>query len=79
MSLFGLTRLPASYLDVLDAIAPGRDVHLFLLHPSPALWRKVAARLESPTRGLPRAEDPTTDESSNPLLTSWGPQGIAGS
>ncbi|HXY46058.1 MAG TPA: exodeoxyribonuclease V subunit gamma, partial [Acidimicrobiales bacterium] len=72
VSLFGLTRLPASYLDVLDAIATGRDVHLFLLHPSPALWRKVAARLESPTRGLPRAEDPTTDETSNPLLTSWG-------
>ncbi|MGO8876612.1 MAG: exodeoxyribonuclease V subunit gamma [Acidimicrobiales bacterium] len=72
LSLFGLTRLPASYLDVLDAIAAARDVHLFLLHPSPALWRKVASRIESPTRGLPRAEDPTTDESDNPLLTSWG-------
>lgn len=72
LSLFGLTRLPGSYLDVLDAIAAGRDVHLFLLHPSPVLWDKVSARLAGPTRGLPRGEDPTTDETNNPLLASWG-------
>ncbi len=72
LSLFGLTRLPASYLDVLDAIAVGRDVHLFLLHPSPSLWAKVAAALSGPTRGLSRAFDPTSDETRNPLLASWG-------
>ncbi len=38
LSLFGLTRLPAGQLEVLRALASGRDVHLFLLHPSPALW-----------------------------------------
>ena len=43
LSLFGLTRLPAGHLDVLRALAVGRDVHLFLLHPSPALWERVAA------------------------------------
>ena len=43
LSLFGLTRLPASYLDVLDAMARQRDVHLFLLHPSPALWCRLRA------------------------------------
>lgn len=37
-SLFGLTRLPASYLDVLSALAQHRDVHLLALHPSPAAW-----------------------------------------
>ncbi|MGQ0618129.1 MAG: exodeoxyribonuclease V subunit gamma [Acidimicrobiia bacterium] len=37
-SLFGLTRLPASYLDVLSALALHRDVHLLALHPSPAAW-----------------------------------------
>src|SRR5262249_33564114 len=31
VSLFGLTRLPASYLDVLTALAAAREVHLFLL------------------------------------------------
>ena len=44
LSLFGLTRLPASYLDVLEPLAEGRDVHLFLLHPSPALWERLAGR-----------------------------------
>jgi exodeoxyribonuclease V gamma subunit len=72
ISLFGLTRLPASYLDVLDAIATGRDVHLFLLHPSPALWARVAATLEGPARGLPRTEDLTANETRHPLLASWG-------
>jgi exodeoxyribonuclease V gamma subunit len=72
LSLFGLTRLPASQLDVLDALAVHRDVHLFLLHPSPVLW----ARLKEPLRRLPgvvpRREDPTAGLASNPLLASWG-------
>jgi exodeoxyribonuclease V gamma subunit len=38
LTLFGLTRLPATHLRVLEALADGRDVHLMLLHPSPALW-----------------------------------------
>ena len=37
-SLFGLTRLPASYLDVLRALAEHRDVHLLALQPSAATW-----------------------------------------
>ncbi len=36
--LFGLTRLPASYLDVLRALATERNVHLMALHPSPVAW-----------------------------------------
>src|SRR4051812_22383153 len=42
ISLFGLTRLPAARLEVLRALAVHRDVHLFLLHPSPGLWARVA-------------------------------------
>ena len=38
LALFGITRLPASHLRVLEALAAGRDVHLLLLHPSPAMW-----------------------------------------
>jgi exodeoxyribonuclease V gamma subunit len=72
LSLFGLTRLPASYLDVLHALAVERDVHLFLLHPSAELWARVA----SFTRELPpivrRGEDATTALPRNPLLASWG-------
>ena len=44
VALFGLTRLAPSVLRVLDAIAAHRDVHLFLLHPSPVLWDRVDER-----------------------------------
>ncbi len=70
VSLFGLTRLPASYLAVMGALAAERDVHLFLLHPSPALWEKLADL--QPQRSLRRADDPTADLTLNPLLGSWG-------
>ena len=52
LSLFGLTRLPAGQLGVLRALAEHRDVHLFLLHPSPALWERIA--LEAPRVVAPR-------------------------
>jgi exodeoxyribonuclease V gamma subunit len=68
LSLFGLTRLPAGHLDVLRALAHARDVHLFLLHPSPALWERVAGH-PPVTR---RAEDKTAGLAQNRLLASWG-------
>ncbi len=72
ISLFGLTRLPASYLEVLGALAAARDVHLFLLHPSPALWNAVA-QASRPGRGMiTRREDPTAALAVNRLLASWG-------
>jgi exodeoxyribonuclease V gamma subunit len=43
LALFGITRLPASHLRVLQALAARRDVHLMLLHPSPAMWQAGAA------------------------------------
>ncbi len=74
LSLFGLTRLPASYLDVLDAMAEGRDVHLFLLHPSPALWCRLAESggVGPASRFMLRSQDPTVTAPHNPLLASWG-------
>jgi len=72
LSLFGLTRLPASYLDVLEAVAVGRDVHLFLLHPSPALWEELEDRVGPASRQVRRAEDATAGIPANPLLASWG-------
>ena len=72
VSLFGLTRLPASYLDVLEAMAVGRDVHLFLLHPSPALWARLEAEVGPASRHLLRSQDPTVSLAQHPLLQSWG-------
>ncbi len=72
VSLFGLTRLPTGHLHVLQAIAATRDVHLFLLHPSPALWDEIAEATRSDPRPIRRAEDRTTELPSNRLLASWG-------
>jgi exodeoxyribonuclease V gamma subunit len=71
ISLFGLTRLPASYLDVLRALAVERDVHLFLLHPSADLWARVAAFTRDRPSIVRRAEDETAGVPRNPLLASW--------
>ena len=66
ISLFGPTRLPRTHLGVLEALAAGRDVHLWLTHPSPAMWSKLAGR--TPTAR--RADDDTALLVSNPLLMS---------
>ncbi|MGO9891488.1 MAG: exodeoxyribonuclease V subunit gamma [Solirubrobacteraceae bacterium] len=72
LSLFGLTRIPRSYLDVLAAIADQRDLHLFVLHPSPSLWETVAAGLGGGPPITNRREDPTAAAPANRLLASWG-------
>lgn len=79
LSLFGLTRLPASYLEVLSALAVGRDVHLWLLHPSSALWSRLGslpppARSGPPESGivLPTRTDSGAEAPEHPLLASWG-------
>lgn len=68
MSLFGPTRLPTEHLAVLAALAEHRDVHLWLPHPSPALWAAVAPPPEIP----PRRTDPTAGTPRHPLLGSLG-------
>ena len=42
LSVFGATRLAADQLAVLHALSAHRDVHLWLVHPSPVLWQEVA-------------------------------------
>lgn len=72
VAIFGLTRLPASYLDVLRAVAAHRDVHLFLLHPSPVLWDRVETANRDGTAIVRREDDVTAGVAQNPLLRSWG-------
>ncbi len=69
VSLFGLTRLPAGHLQVLRALAAERDVHVFLLHPSPVLWARVAGRGRAAVR---RVEDAAAALAAHRLLASWG-------
>ena len=42
LSLFGHTRLPVTEIELLGALGEHRDVHLWLPHPSDALWRALA-------------------------------------
>lgn len=74
VSLFGPTRLSATHLEVIAALSCARDVHLWVPHPSPALWSAVAAGLAGPTTGEPprRADDPGADVVVHPLLASLG-------
>lgn len=63
LSLFGATRLDPDHLSVLSALADHRDVHLWLAHPSPALWDGLQAALRSngfrSKQPLRRSEDTT--------------------
>ncbi len=71
LALFGLTRVPAGHLQIMRALAAGRDLHLLLLHPSPALWEKVTHRAER-SAGARRDDDRTVTLAANRLLASWG-------
>ncbi len=70
LSLFGHTRLPASEIELLHALGTSRDVHLWLPHPSPALWDALAARPS--TTPLPRVEDDSAALALHPLLATLG-------
>ncbi len=67
ISVFGATRLGADELAVLAALAEHRDVHLWLPHPSPALWERVAGAGAVPLR---RADAGVV--AAHPLLSSLG-------
>jgi exodeoxyribonuclease V gamma subunit len=68
LSLFGHTRLSLTQIDLLAALAAERDVHLWLPHPSPALWSALSGR-----RGaVERAADDSHSLVRHPLLSSLG-------
>ncbi|MEJ8277522.1 exodeoxyribonuclease V subunit gamma [Pseudonocardia spirodelae] len=70
LSLFGPTRLAAEHLAVLEALAAHRAVHLWLPHPSPAMWSAVR---EGRTAAPPaRAADTSAGAVRHPLLRSLG-------
>ena len=73
LSVFGATRLDPRHLDVLLALAADRDVHLWLPHPSPAAWDRVAREPVPAGPLLPlRAATIGTDALASPLLTYLG-------
>ena len=69
LSLFGHTRLPLTEVDLLAALAEHRDVHLWLPHPSGALWERLRPDVRGP---VDRADDTTHEQVGHPLLASLG-------
>ena len=67
LSIFGATRISPARIAVLRALAEHRDVHLWLHHPSPALWEAVRAAAPEPG---PRRTDIAHRAIRNPLLAS---------
>jgi exodeoxyribonuclease V gamma subunit len=68
VSLFGHTRLACTEVELLDALAAHRDLHLWLPHPSDDLWRALAG-----THGaVPRAADTSRCAARHPLLETLG-------
>ncbi len=65
LSVFGATRLEPDHLLVLSALAEHRDVHLWLAHPSPALWDRLKAAGQGArphSSRVSRRSDDTTEE-----------------
>ena len=67
-SLFGHTRIPVTEVELLSALGEHRDVHLWLPHPSDALW----AALTDLRGAVPRVEDVSHERVAHPLLASLG-------
>jgi exodeoxyribonuclease V gamma subunit len=68
VSLFGHTRMPATEIELLRALATHHDLHLWLPHPSGDLWQRLSD-LDSPT---PRRDDVSHRRVRHPLLASHG-------
>lgn len=73
LSVYGATRLPTDQIAVFSALAAGRAVHLWLPHPSPALWSARSAGA-APRADVVPAPTPRTAAGAvaNPLLASLG-------
>lgn len=68
LSLFGHTRLPSTEIELVGALAEHHDVHLWLPHPSAALWTAL-----SDVRGtVARSEDTSHRLAAHPLLATLG-------
>ncbi|MXG89088.1 exodeoxyribonuclease V subunit gamma [Nocardioides flavescens] len=68
VSLFGHTRLPRTEIELLLALAGHHELHLWLPHPSDALWRRLRD-LRDP---VPRHDDLSHRRVGHPLLASLG-------
>ncbi|MEI8002632.1 MAG: exodeoxyribonuclease V subunit gamma, partial [Actinomycetes bacterium] len=80
LAVFGLTTLPygAPFLDLLDAIAAQRDVHVFLLDPSATATGRVQATVLAATPDLPvkSVKDLIALAKNKPGAIAYGSSGV---
>jgi exodeoxyribonuclease V gamma subunit len=70
LSLFGHTRISEADLQLLEAVAVQREVHLWLPHPSSALWESIRESGKAVARK--RSDDTSYATAVHPLLAAWG-------
>ena len=68
LSLFGHTRLAGTDIELVDGLGVHHDVHLWLPHPSAALWTALAGEHGT----IPRREDTSHRSVGHPLLATLG-------
>ena len=68
LSLFGHTRLACTDIELLDALSTHHDLHLWLPHPSDALWQELSGVHGS----IPRSADQSRRSAHHPLLETLG-------
>lgn len=82
VSVFGLSALAPTYLELLQALAGRVDVHVYFLDPCAAYWHDLQAPRAAARRrrrwarqaaGAPELMDDAAD--SHPLLAAWGQAG----
>ncbi len=70
VSLFGHTRLPVTEIELLAALGEHREVHLWLPHPSDALWAALVG--DAREGALERRGDPSHQRVGHRLLATLG-------
>ncbi len=77
LSVFGPTRLTVDQLTVLGSLGAHREVHLFVPHPSPALWQAMGGLHGTVSAAVPAGTPPRRHQLiapavGHPLLASLG-------
>ena len=70
VAAFGVSTVSTAQLALLRALGAVRDVHLHLVHPSPAAWSSIRQQLDG--KLVARSACDATTAVRHPLLRSWG-------
>ncbi|MDB4583691.1 exodeoxyribonuclease V subunit gamma, partial [Draconibacterium sp.] len=75
ISLFALSRIPPTYLEILHALAEHTELLLFQHNPTDQYWADLVSAKQQARQRLQSPQQGEYFDSGNYLLTSWGRQG----